>query len=370
MSILLTCPETGQPLRELSLQDASRAIAPGEQLERRAFGRLPITLGIERVLVREDAKGAYPIVSGIPVIMRPEMLVSPGTMAGIDTTIDPYREAYEEMGFYDEVAQTLSDGIRNSPAYEMVRRAAASSASRFPEPESAWMDATYDSAAQRDAYQHLDGVPMSRTLQVGGTGIHAVKFLIAGASESWLLTPMLGEAQFALKLAAEFGVRDRLHCVVGLAEEMPFRDASFSGVFTGGCLHHTVTSLSIPEIKRVLVDGGRFAAVEPWKAPLYTVGTKLIGKREVGVNCRPIDSVRAQPLFAQFEDGAVRHHGALSRYPLIALSKFGLKLKLETVRRITRVDDAISDLVPFVRSQGSSVAMLGTKSAIKPQRAA
>ncbi len=359
MTNSLVCPETKQSLRETSYVDAEVVIASGQQLMRRATGSQRAPAKDDRVLVRADDRGAYPIVKGIPVLLRPEMLTTPGLNHAIDTSRDPYREAYEEMAFYDEVADNLGQQLGDSAVYEMVRRVQGKS--DFPKPAAAWMDATYDCAAQWDAYSHLAPIAGGRLLQLGGKGIHAVKFLMAGAAESWLLTPMVGEAQFAQQLAAQFGVADRLHCVVGLGEEMPFERDSFSGIFCGGCLHHTVTSLSIPEIERVLCEGGRFAAVEPWKAPLYGIGTKLIGKREVGVNCRPIDESRASPLFEHFRDSSVQHHGAMSRYPLIALSKFGLKLRLGTVQRITEVDDAISNLVPFVRRQGSSVALLATK---------
>ena len=37
-----------------------------------------------------------------------------------------------------------------------------------------------------------------RVLQVGGSGSHAVKFLVAGAAEAWLITPMHGETSVAL----------------------------------------------------------------------------------------------------------------------------------------------------------------------------
>ena len=57
----------------------------------------------------------------------------------------------------------------------------------------------------------------------------------------------------------------------------------------------------------------------------------------------------------------VVHHGALTRYPLLALAKAGVELSLPVVDRVTRVDDAVSSLVPGVRPMGSSVAVLARR---------
>jgi hypothetical protein len=308
--------------------------------------------------------GAYPLIDGIPVLLAPEMLVSlNANVARIDTTVDPYREAYEEMAFYEEVAAEGAGAITESPSFKDLQRAASTTAESFPDDRSRWLDAVYDVWAQWDSYQHLRPVEGHSTLQVGGMGTHAVKFLFAGAAESWLITPMLSEIRFARKMAEHFGVADRLHCVAGIAEQLPFADGSFARIYAPGCLHHTVTELSAPEIERVLATGGRFAAMEPWKAPLYDLGIKVFGKREVGVNCRPLNRERVSPIFETFDDARVVHHGALTRYGLLALQKMKLGLSLEQVWRITQVDDRITNLVPFVRKQGSSVAVLASKAA-------
>ncbi len=41
----------------------------------------------------------------------------------------------------------------------------------------------------------------ARVLQVGGSGLHAVKFLLAGAAETWLVSPVHGELIFGRALA-------------------------------------------------------------------------------------------------------------------------------------------------------------------------
>ncbi len=40
------------------------------------------------------------------------------------------------------------------------------------------------------------------------------------------------------------------------------------------------TEVAMPEIARVLKPGGKFACNDPWRAPLYGIGTKILGKRE------------------------------------------------------------------------------------------
>lgn len=168
---------------------------------------------------------------------------------------------------------------------------------------------------------------------------------------------MLGEALFARDLAAAFGVRDKFRAVVGIAEEIPLHDASFDRVYSGGCIHHTITERAFPEIRRVLRAAGKFAAIEPWRAPMYETGIKLFGKRERGVNCRPMEQERVLPLFRTFDNAVVTHHGTFTRYPLIALGKLGVRPRSQTINRITRFDDNLASK-SSLRKYGSSVALL------------
>ena len=95
-----------------------------------------------------------------------------------------------------------------------------------------------------------------------------------------LVSPMPGELIFAQYQGQAYGVADRLRLVVGVAEELPFADRSIDVIFSGGSVHHMETSIALPECARVLRSGGRFAANDPWRAPLYALGTRLFGKRE------------------------------------------------------------------------------------------
>jgi uncharacterized protein YbaR (Trm112 family)/SAM-dependent methyltransferase len=354
VSELLVCPATGNSLVEVDRQTVFDAL--GEKIGRLAtnrpnVGRDEVT---EKLLLRSDRRGAYPVIDDIPILLAPEMFVSPEGADLIDTNQDPYREAYEEMDFYNAVAVTAQSDVMNSDAYQIV--SAVVRGGSFSGLD--WLDATYDIASQADAYEFMSPMKDMKALQLGGSGIHAVKFLLAGASESWLLTPMLGEALVARDLAAAFGVKDKFRSVVGIAEEIPLRDSSFDRAYAGGCIHHTITERAFPEIRRVLKPGSKFAAIEPWRAPMYNAGIKVFGKQERGVNCRPMELERVLPLFSTFDNAMVTHHGTFTRYALIALGKLGLRLRPQTIDRITRFDDNLASRTSL-RKYGSSVALLG-----------
>lgn len=196
---------------------------------------------------------------------------------------------------------------------------------------------------------------------MGGKGIHAVKFLIGGAKEAWVISPMLGDAYFAIALAKAFNVADRIYCAVSIAEELPFLANLFHAAYSGGCLHHLVTETALPEISRVLVEGGAFSAVDPWRAPLYAIGTRIFGKRETDVHCHPLTKQRIKPLTNAFKVSRIIQHGSLTRYPLLALNKLGLNFPLSLVWQINKIDDAICSCIPRMRAMGSSVVCLGRK---------
>jgi SAM-dependent methyltransferase len=208
---------------------------------------------------------------------------------------------------------------------------------------------------------HLAPLEGKRTLQIGGSGTHAVKFLLAGAAESWLVTPMLGEAKLARALAEAFGVPAGLHEVVAVAEELPFPDGAFEAVYAGGAIHHTVTDLALPEIARVLRPGGRFAAVDPWRAPLYGIGTRVFGKREKGVHCQPLTRERVASFAGAFSRAEVRQHGPVTRYPMLALLKLGVEVTTSTMWRLNAIDEAAMRVVPRLRGAGGSAVLLGTR---------
>ena len=369
----LTCPETRLPLRALELATAESALG-GSLIAARAseqFTEQQVPFGpTAQVMVRADNRCAYPIVNGVPVLLVPEMLIASTNPHGMPRSFDlsdpRYAEAYEEMAFYNQVAEKQAGDIEHSEiAKTRAPLIGISDAERatFPQPAEKWLDAPYDAQAQMDGYLHIAPIAGKRVLQVGGSGSHAVKLLVAGAAEAWLITPMHGETSVALALARLHGVEAGMRCVVGVAEQIPFADSTFDALFSGGCMHHTVTDVALPECARVLRPGGKFAAFEPWKAPLYSIGTRIFGKRETEVYCKPFTQARANPLFTTFSNAQMVHHGAFTRYPLLAMSKLGIRLQLPTIYGIVHADDVVtSKVIPPLRKWGSSISLLGTRS--------
>lgn len=360
----LVCPVTHRPLRLSSLADAESTVGVGARLVARDPGSAAPVGPTATVLVRDDLACAYPVVDHIPILLAPEMLTPKGCRSTFDLRDPRYAEAYEEMSFYGDVAATAAAAIERSALFSTLKplfTLSETARGTFPAPAGLWLDARYDGAAQEDAYRHLAPLAGKRILQIGGTGTHAVKFVLAGAHDAFLVTPVLAEARLTLALAQAAGIGGRVGCIVAIGEELPFASSSIDGIYSGGCVHHMVTELALPEAARVLVSGGQFAAVDPWRAPLYALGTRVFGKREPDVYCRPLTRERVAPLFKAFTQGRVVQHGTLTRYPLLALKKVGLEVGQQTVRSLGRIDDAICSLLPGARAMGSSVAVLGTK---------
>lgn len=363
----MLCPLSHSPLLHLPLRQAEEEHFQGRALRAptattyRPLGPTP------SVLVRQDGGGAYPVKAGIPVLLAPEMLVPAPDEVSIDISQPQYAEAYEEMAFYTaEGMERLEDVGRSSSGRNLSRIMAAGdrAAACFPEDWVTWIDAKYELAAQLDAYRFLRPAG-STVMQVGGNGLHALKFLLAGARTAWLVSPMIGELRYAKALATHCGVAHRFRCVAAVAEELPFGEAVFDAVYAQGSVHHWVTRLAIPECHRVLKPGGRFAAVEPWRAPLYGLGTGLLGKRQRDIHCVVLTSERVKPFLEEFHRADIEHHWPLSRYALIGLSKLGIKLRKETVWHIGRFDDRIASRWAKLRDTGSSVAIMARKSDVR-----
>jgi uncharacterized protein YbaR (Trm112 family)/SAM-dependent methyltransferase len=370
---ILVCPLTKRSLQELGLEEAERSISRGEELATRARGQVEPVGRTRRVLIRDDGGCAYPIVDGVPVLLAPEMLMPPGKIQSFDLSAPQYAEAYEEMDYYcaagGAAVAVVEEGLetadeRRTTFHELASALGAPESARtsFPHPRETWIDARFDGAAQWEGYMHLSPVTGKRVLQLGGDGRQAVKFLAAGAKEAIVVSPMLGELSFARALARHAGLADRLLTIAGVAEEIPLQTQTVDIIWAGGCVHHMVTKLALPEIARILRPGGKFASIEPWRAPFYGIGTRVLGKREPDVHCRPMTAARVEPLFSAFDQARVVHHGSLTRYPLIALERLGYSVKISTAWKINAVDDAICSFIPPLRRIGSSVALLGSVS--------
>lgn len=361
------CPVTKLPLVLMERLEAEERM--GGRLSARpdlpnARGGISAAAGVtEKVMLRSDNLAAFPIVDDIPILLAPEMLSIDPAANSFDLADTRYAEAYEEMDFYNARANETVETVRSSGAASVLStEMAATDAEKdsFPRPWQRWIDAVHDLAAQWDSYDFLSPVRGKKLLQLGGSGTHAIKFALAGAREVWLATPMAGEARVAKALAESAGFGSIFHSAVAIAEELPFANELFDGIFTGGSLHHMTTELAVHEAVRVLRNGGKFAAAEPWRAPFYGLGTKLLGKRE-DAYCRPLDATRLEPLNNSFSEVRIIHHGSVTRYPLIALEKLGVKVSKAVPWYLGKADDAVCSAIPTIRNMGSSIAVLAKK---------
>ena len=324
------------------------------------------------VMLREDGEAAYPIVKGVPVLLGPEALAPPARRVSFDLTTGRYAEAYSEAAFYNSVALAEADTLRASGSVAGIEsesmqhllslsKLPAEDVATFPRPIERWLSARMDLGSETDCFLHIGAVVGRSVLVIGGKGITSILFLIAGAKTCELVTPMIGEAVFAMELAKVFGLAERFRCVIGIAEELPFADNCFDAAFSGGCVHHMTTELAFPEIARVLKPGGKFAAVEPWRAPLYGIGTRVLGKREPNPFCRPLDNHRVAPLASSFSSAEWVQHGTLTRYPMLALEKLGARIPAQVAMTVGNIDDRLCTCIAGLRRLGSGVALLATK---------
>jgi SAM-dependent methyltransferase len=341
----MRCPVTGQPITPMALSDA-------ERISGRLYNRVDTPYGkTETVLLRNDHLAAYPVAGEVPILLAPEALTTHPEQYDLR---DPrWSEAYDEMAFYNGIAAEPAGAIQQSLIDRMTGLATTKT---FPSPE--WLNAGYDAAAQLDAYRHLGNLREQRIAQLVGKGIHAVMCLVAGAAEAWLITPMHNEVIFGFELARRAGVGDRFRAVVAVAEQIPFEDSTFDRIYSGGCLHHMTTDFAVPEIRRVLVPGGRFAAVEPWQTVVHQVGTRIVGKREANAFCKPLNEKRLGPMRDAFDELEISHHGPVLRYLALGLLKLTKRpLSVRAGVLLARVDDAL----PLPKRMGGSVAVLATR---------
>lgn len=363
MSDALCCPVSGLPL---AFAEIGSDWAPVPRKGRDAPAPISTAQVADGFMLAKDASSAYPVVDGIPVLLGPERLV-PSDVAGeldeIDLSEPLYCEAYEEMAHYNDSA--------NQSSYDVIMGALArrkaqvpSVASTFPRPARLWVDASHESLAQLEAYDHLTPVEDKRALQIGGRGSHAIKMLLAGARSAVLVTPMLQEAQYARGLADEWGMRDRFLAVVGIGEELPLAKGSIDVAYSGGCFHHMRFDHLGAQLHRVLAAGGRFSGTDPFATLLHSVGTKLLGKREASVHCRPVTHKRLAKIRRHFPDTRASRHGPLLRYFFLGLEKLTrgwFSPGVPVMLKVMRFDNFIGRLVAPLGIRGGCVTISAVK---------
>jgi SAM-dependent methyltransferase len=361
-TVRLTCPSTGQDVvPDETGRARPRFVAPTAS----RYADLAMKSN-EPMLIRADELVAYPSVDDISLLLPSEAWHRAGQRDGdadrkghAPLTIDA------ETSHYDRAAANESANVEMSSAFATIapalRNLTRIAPGDFPDPHTVWIDALHDGIAQYEAYSFLRPLAGQRVLQIGGKGTHAIKFLLAGAAEAWLVTPMLGEAVLARSLADAAGVGSRLNAVVGAGEHLPYPDSTFAAAYSGGSLHHMDVALAMSEVSRVLVPRGRFAAVDPWRTPLHGIGTRIFGKRERGVDCRPLSSSRVDASSAPMLDIRISKHGAIARYLLIVADKLGYRMSARDAWRTAHLDDRAADRLGIRNILGSSAAVLACR---------
>lgn len=348
---LLQCPVSGGALVQVTPPRSERlGLGRLEPAFRQALD--PHGHGVRWLGAPEGIR--YPVLGGIPLLTLGHAHDAQGPLSRPGQHVDS-----SELDFYNSNSLEEADDLSASDVFDHVLRAALRPEG-FPDDIPAWIDSPYDGPAQLRAYRFLAPlVPTGRVAQLGGQGSHAVKLLVAGAPRAVVVSPALGELVLALAYARQVGVMDRLDAVLGVGETLPLTDSSVAVAFCGGTLHHMDTAGVGAELSRVLRPAGRFAAVEPWRVPvLYRAGVAIMGKREA-VDCRPLDATRLKALRSTFRGTVdIRQHGALTRYPLLALAKLGIRPPKDRLIRLMLRDDAVAGPL---RRLGGSISITGTR---------
>lgn len=277
------------------------------------------------------------------------------------------RSRESDLAFYGSESERLAARLRTIEGFHgldrlgdapdvlfRLRSMAEYRERNFPNPRQTWSLSKFDCRSEWDCLKFLGPLHGKRIAQIGGSGAWAVAFALAGASESWLISPFQPELEAGLEIArlARVGLRVQL-CP---AENLEFENDYFDAIFAPACAHHFATEKAFPEIQRVLRANGKFAAFDPWMTPIYRLGVRVFGKRERDVHCVPLDSERVIPFFRSFPGAQIRHHGTFTRYLLILLDRF-VRLPDSLVWSVLRFDDGIATVLGC-RDVGSGVALL------------
>ncbi|MBI4219813.1 MAG: class I SAM-dependent methyltransferase [Chloroflexi bacterium] len=190
----------------------------------------------------------------------------------------------------------------------------------FPRPYRVWIDSIGSPLSQLDSYEWLSPVRERFFVQLGGSGSHAMKALVAGARRAVLVTPVAEEASLGLRMARQLGVLDRFQCALGIGERLPIDSDSVDLMYGGGTLHHMQLAPAMEEIRRVLKPDGRAAFVDPNLNLLYRAielsGLRRLG-REPGAQCYPLRLRDIRPVVGGFKTARLRLSGGPLRYAIV-----------------------------------------------------
>jgi hypothetical protein len=274
----------------------------------------------------------------------------------------------KEITAYDTLArQKSSEGVELAMAgligRELVGRFRSGQClGAFPRPARVWIDSLANPVSQQQAYEWVSPLEGKTFVQLGGSGSHAIKALMAGAKSAILLTPMAGEGALAVSMADALGLGGRLQVVQAIGELIPLADGSVDAIFGGGTLHHVALEPGLAEVARVLKPGGRASFVDPALNFVYRLleMTRLRNlAREKGAQCYPLrvsDVLRCTKGYAASE---TRLSGGPSRYAIVGMTRV-LKLRpsLGLSMSVQKVETAILSRLGLRRMLGSLAVLL------------
>lgn len=348
------CPHTRQHLMKAdkSLIGRLESLRKDNKLLKRS-GRgieYPITDG----LVTEDERIFYIIDDGIPMLLGPEGISLHPSIAPLNTSLSQYWEPYEEMEGYNTISTVkleneapLTTKIPDKPTARRHRKS-------FPLPVDVWLDAVGGLMAQLSAYDYLNPLDNKVLLQIGGTGTHLIRFLLASNSVGYVLSPMKEELKLGRRLADSLGVGNRIFAVQGIAEELPFRDSTIDRVYSGGCMHHTRIEMSGPELHRILSHSGKASFVDPVLTLPYRLFVRPFYKRGIGrvddAHCRPLYSWEIERFLTMFKSGKTLRFRTFCHFPLIMATRYlKLKIDIKRISQLERFDHSLAKLFPAIR---------------------
>jgi len=350
------CPLTGQSLYAYSPKGPKA----------RAIGF--VDAAADGLLLTEDGAVGYPVRDGIPHLAV-EYAVG-AALPGSAVDQERHDEINEEIEIYDRLASRDRVAIEKAAIRLFGETLTAAvregrNLGRFPEPLSLWVDSVGSADTQFVAYDHLAPLDGTTFLQLGGSGSHAIKALLAGARSAGLLSPSFEEVRLGRALAEYLGVADRFFGVVGIGELVPLSDGCLDRVYGGGCLHHTEIQHSVPELGRLIRPGGKAGFVDPQENPVYSSWSHLLGRvrfcgDEEGTHDHPLDTAElralAEPRFREVE---IYASGALARYAVVLAARtVGIAPSVQNAARLFRAERKVLDTLKLGVLYGNMAVML------------
>lgn len=298
-----------------------------------------------------DDPVGYPVIDGIPLLTVEH---ARGAVPPSPVEAHRHEDIREEVDIYDRLAAADRERIDHARRRllgraldDRIRHGTLSGP--FPDPPAVWIDSVGSADTQETAYRHIAPLAGARMLQLGGSGSHAVKALLAGAEMAGVLSPSFEEVRLGRDLARSVGVGDGFFGVVAIGELIPLADGSLDRIYGGGCLHHTAIEHSVPELARVMAPGGRAAFVDPLQNPIYRAWTGLMGRRarfcgdEEGTHDHPLDLDALTALAeAHFDRVEVHASGGPLRYGVVLSARtLGLAPRPHRAASLFRAERAL-----------------------------